>query len=88
MEPNPYQPPSQTRPAPKKPSKVSFTVGIILIVLACAGMTQGIKRPPNSRGDLLDDMPFILGQLFVPAILIVLGGYLVIRGRIQPKPSA
>ena len=84
MDVNPYQPPSRTHPAPKKPSKVSFMIGISLIVFACAGLTQGIKRPPQSRGDLIDDMPFILGQLFVPAILIVLGGYLVMRGRFQP----
>jgi hypothetical protein len=84
MDVNPYQPPSQPHP-PKKPSGASFTLGIILSVLACAGLTQGMKRPPGSRGDLIDDMPFILGQLFVPAILIVLGGYLVMRGRYQPQ---
>jgi len=87
MDVNPYQPPGQTRPAPKKLSKVSITVGIILIVLACAGLTQGINRPPGSTGNPSDDMPFILGQLFVPALLIVLGVFLVLRGIYQPKSN-
>jgi len=87
MEPNPYQPPSEPS-APRKPvTSVSFTIGLMMIVLACMGLKQGIKRPPNSNGDIIADLPFIAGQLTVPAVLIIIGIYLMQRGRAKQKPQ-
>lgn len=82
---NPYQSPQAPEAGPplrpkKRAGTMSITVGIICLVLAFAGLTQGIKRPPDSTGDLLDDLPFMAGQLFVPIALIALGAFLLSRG--------
>jgi hypothetical protein len=80
MNVNPYESPAQAPRPTRRSGTVSIAVGSVLLFLAFAGLTQGIHSPPNSRGDLMEDLPFIVGELSVPFVLIAVGSFLLWRG--------
>jgi len=66
---------------PKKRSGTLSTIGgLICCVLALAGLSQGIVLPPGATGDAFDHLPYVVGQLAVPAVLLIVGGFLSWKG--------
>jgi len=78
---DPYRPPdvdaAKNDPSTES-SKTRKTFGVIFLVFAVLSL-RGIQRPPNSTGNLLDDLPFLGGQLFVTAALATVGLFLLLK---------
>jgi hypothetical protein len=64
---------------------LSIIIGGTCIFLALASALK-VERPPNSTGSLLDDMPFIGGQLFVSLAVFVVGAFLLGKGIMARRP--
>lgn len=77
MSDSPYQP-AEAPPRRKKKWSVGQVIGLCLIVMAVPSFGK-VERPPNSTGSLLDDLPFIAGQLFVSVTVLVVGLFLLLR---------
>lgn len=77
MTDNPYQA-TETPPRKKKKWAVGQVIGLCLLVVAVPSFGK-LKRPTNSTGNLLDDLPFIAGQLFVSVAILVVGLFLLLR---------
>lgn len=79
---NPYQSPQapqDVRPKPRS-GTLSFIGGLICCTLAFAGLSQGIVLPEGAKGDALDHLPYVIGQLSCPAVLIIIGTFLLWQG--------
>ena len=81
---NPYRASNADGPQPVASSKTTYssktrkTFGVILLVFAGLSL-RGLQRPPNSTGNLIDDLPYLGGQLFVTGALAVVGMFLLLR---------
>lgn len=81
---NPYDAPRtdsagpSTLNEPRRPSKVRRTIGLILLVVSLMSL-RGFQRPTGSTGSILDDLPFLGGQLFVSAAIAAVGLFLLFK---------
>jgi len=70
----------------------SIVGGLICCVLALAGLSQGVVLPEGATGDALDHLPYVLGQLACPAVLLIVGAFLLWQGyrakRSLARPAA
>ncbi len=88
--PNPFEAPrreaapADTLVEARTPSKTRKIIGGILIIVALMSW-RGLQRPPGSSGNLVDDLPYLGGQLFVSAAIAVVGLFLLFK---QPAGAA
>ena len=90
---DPYRPPAPSGSEPASsasetvgpPSKTRRTFGVILLVIAGLSL-RGVQRPPGSTGSLIDDLPYLGGQLFVTASVAAVGLFLMLKKPSNTKP--